>query len=130
MKIVVGGHPRHVFLPRQNRQRTRVGDTGNLVVVRFLSQAIERVAGVKFRTFHHVFEMRYRDDFGFGHAVNIDVAAHDIANARVFELGTKFCVILIHNFPEMMRRWCSANPERQRRALRENAMRLLCRARR
>ena len=74
----IGRIPHDFRLPGQLHAAVQVGQAGDLVVIRRLAEAIQRVAGVELRAAGEILEMRDGHDFALRHAVEIDIGAHAI----------------------------------------------------
>ncbi len=81
MKMVVRRHPRDFLLPRQLDDMAKVRHGRDFVIVRCLTQTIQRVTGVKFRAPGKMLEVINRHELALGHAVDVHISANAVFDA-------------------------------------------------
>ena len=81
MKMIVGGQPGDFFAPRQLDDVRDVRDRGDFVVVRFLAETIQCIAGVQFGTGGKMFKVFNGNELAFGHTMDVHVGANTIFDA-------------------------------------------------
>jgi hypothetical protein len=66
---------------------TQIGNRGQLVIVRRLSEAVQRIASIALRAMGHVLQMAEGHDLRLLDAVNVDIGADAIFHAAGGQIG-------------------------------------------
>ena len=77
----VGRRPGELALPGKRDDAREVGDRGEFVLVRSLSEAVEGVAGVALGAGRHLRQVVEGDHLGLLRAVDVDIGADDVLHA-------------------------------------------------
>ena len=87
----VSGDHGDVRTPRKLHDGIRIGNDGQLVIMRSLAESVERGSGEELRAAHHPIEMIDRHCLGFGDAVDVDVEGHAVFDTLIHQS--------LHRFP-------------------------------
>ena len=83
--VEVAREERHLLVPRQDEPVRDIGVRGHLLVVDLLGHAVERRARIELGAFHHLIEMRERNNLPLQATMKVHIARKAEAHALLLE---------------------------------------------